>query len=103
MAFSNAFEGEIIRKNDTQIEIDGSRVDCCEFCRTEEAQNIEDHAIILDGPDFDEFEPGSKICLTITLEWPASPGRPTSSLWSSVSSTTSSTASRASCIPASAT
>ena len=68
VAFSNAFEGEIIRKNDTQIEIDGSRVDCCEFCRTEEAQNIEDHAIILDGPDFDEFEPGSKICLTITLE-----------------------------------
>ena len=53
VAFSNAFEGEIIRKNDTQIEIDGSRVDCCEFCRTEEAQNIEDHAIILDGPDFD--------------------------------------------------
>ena len=68
VAFSNAFEGEIIRKSDTQIEIDGSRVDCCEFCRTEEAQKIEDHAIILDGPDFDEFPAGSKICLTITLE-----------------------------------
>ena len=30
VSFASAFEGEIIRKNDTQIEIDGSRVDCCE-------------------------------------------------------------------------
>ena len=68
VAFSNAFEGEIIRKGDMQIEVDGSRVDCCELCHTVPAAEIEDHAIILDGPDFDEFPVGSKICLTMTVE-----------------------------------
>ncbi len=68
VAFSNAFEGEIIRRGDMQIEIDGSRVDCCEFCHTVDASQIEDHAIILDGPDFDEFPAGSKISCTFTVE-----------------------------------
>ncbi len=66
--FSNAFEGEIIRRGDMQIEVDGSRVDCVELCKTVDAKDIEDHAIILDGPDFDEFEPGSKISMTYTIE-----------------------------------
>ncbi|MEA4965120.1 MAG: acetyl-CoA decarbonylase/synthase complex subunit alpha/beta [Oscillospiraceae bacterium] len=68
VAFSNAFEGEIIRKGDMQIEVDGSRVDCCELCQTVDAKEIEDHAIILDGPDIDEFPVGSKICMTLTVE-----------------------------------
>ena len=68
VAFSNAFEGEIIRKSDMQLEADGSRVDCCELCHTVDAKDIEDHAIILDGPDFDEFPAGAKICLTLTVE-----------------------------------
>ena len=68
VAFSNAFEGEIIRRGDMQIEVDGSRVDCCELCKTVDAKDIEDHAIILDGPDIDEFPAGSKISMTYTVE-----------------------------------
>ena len=68
VAFSSAFEGEIIRKADMQIEADGSRVDCFELVRSKEAHEIEDHAIILDGPDFDEIPVGSKISFTIMAE-----------------------------------
>ncbi len=68
VAFSTAFEGEIIRRGDTQIEIDGSRLDCFELCQTKNADEITDHEIILEGPDFDEFEPGTKICMGITVE-----------------------------------
>ena len=66
--YGNPFDGEVIRKGDMQIEADGSRVDCCEFCCTKDAKDIEDHAIILDGPDFDEFPVGAKISFTITAE-----------------------------------
>ena len=31
VAFASAFEGEIIRRGDMQVEFDGSRVDCCEL------------------------------------------------------------------------
>ncbi len=68
VAFSSAFEGEIIRKADMQIEADGSRVDCFELVRSKDAHEIEDHAIILDGPDFDEFPVGAKISFTIQAE-----------------------------------
>ena len=32
VAFASAFEGEIIRRGDMQVEFDGSRVDCCIRC-----------------------------------------------------------------------
>ena len=31
VAFASAFEGEIIRRGDMQVEFDGSRVDCAEL------------------------------------------------------------------------
>ena len=68
VAFSSAFEGEIIRRGDTQIEIDGSRLDCFELVRTKDVHDIEDHSIILEGPDFDEVPAGSKINLGIIVE-----------------------------------
>ena len=34
VAFASAFEGEIIRRKDMQVEFDGSRVDCCELVQT---------------------------------------------------------------------
>lgn len=60
VAFASAFEGEIIRKADMQVEFDGSRVDCFELVQTKEITEVEDHKIELIGPDFDEFEVGSK-------------------------------------------
>jgi acetyl-CoA synthase len=43
VAFASAFEGEIVRRGDMQVEFDGSRVDCCELVLAKDASEIEDH------------------------------------------------------------
>ncbi|MEL4106585.1 acetyl-CoA decarbonylase/synthase complex subunit alpha/beta [Oscillospiraceae bacterium WX1] len=68
IAFSTAFEGEIIRKADMQIEIDGSRKDCFELVRTKELHEVEDHKIEVIGDDLDAYEAGSKICMAIIVD-----------------------------------
>ena len=68
VAFATAFEGEIIRRGDMQVEIDGSRVDCFELVQTKEASEVEDHKITVEGPEIDEIPAGSKISLTYTIE-----------------------------------
>ena len=60
VAFASAFEGEIIRRKDMQVEFDGSRVDCAELVQTCDASEIEDHKITVIGPEVDEMEFGSK-------------------------------------------
>ncbi|HIS60408.1 MAG TPA: CO dehydrogenase/CO-methylating acetyl-CoA synthase complex subunit beta, partial [Candidatus Faecousia faecipullorum] len=60
VAFSSAFEGEIIRRGDMQVEFDGSRVDALELVRSKELGEIEDHKFTLIGPDLDSFAVGSK-------------------------------------------
>ena len=68
MAFAAAFEGEIIRRGDMQVEVDGSRVDCFELVQTRDASEVEDHKIVVDGPEIDEIPVGSKISLSYTVE-----------------------------------
>ncbi|MDR1589474.1 MAG: CO dehydrogenase/CO-methylating acetyl-CoA synthase complex subunit beta [Oscillospiraceae bacterium] len=68
VAFSTAFEGEIIRKKDTRVDINGARADCFEWVRTKEAHEIEDHSITLDGPDIDEAEQGATIAVGIMVD-----------------------------------
>ena len=68
VSFAAAFEGEIIRKANTQVDIDGSKCDCFELVRTLDAREITDHDIQLIGPDFDAFEEGSRISLGIVIE-----------------------------------
>ena len=68
VSFSSAFEGEIIRKGDMQVEVDGSRKDCFELVVTKEASEVEDHKIIVEGPEMDEIPVGSKIALSYTVE-----------------------------------
>jgi len=68
VAFNTAFEGEIIRRGDMQIEVDGSRVDCFELVQSKDVREIEDHKITLIGPDFDTFEVGQKIQCAIIAE-----------------------------------
>ena len=60
VAFASAFEGEIIRRKDMQVEFDGSRVDCAELVHTVDASEIEDHKITVVGPEVDDMELGSK-------------------------------------------
>ena len=68
VAFASAFEGEIIRRKDMQVEFDGSRVDCCELVKAKDMNEVEDHKIELIGPDLDEFEVGSKHSIAYIVE-----------------------------------
>ena len=68
VAFASAFEGEIIRRKDMQVEFDGSRVDCAELVQTKAMDEVEDHKITVVGPEVDTFEPGSKHSLAYVVE-----------------------------------
>ena len=68
VAFASAFEGEIIRRGDMQVEFDGSRVDCFELVQTKELTEIEDHKIELIGPDVDEWGVGEKHSIGYVVE-----------------------------------
>ncbi len=68
ISFNSAFEGEIIRRGDMRLEIDGSRTDCFELVRMKDAREIEDHKVTLIGPDFDVCEPGKKMQCAIIAE-----------------------------------
>ena len=68
VAFASAFEGEIIRRKDMQVEFDGSRVDCAELVQTRSMDEVEDHKIRVVGPDVDEMELGSKNPIAYVVE-----------------------------------
>ncbi len=68
VSYASAFEGEIIRKGDMQVEVDGSRVDCFELVQTKEAAEVEDHKITVIGPEIDDIPVGSKISLSYTID-----------------------------------
>ena len=68
VAFASAFEGEIIRRKDMQVEFDGSRVDCAELVQTRSMEEVEDHKITVVGPDVDEMELGSKNPIAYVVE-----------------------------------
>ena len=68
VAFASAFEGEIIRRKDMQVEFDGSRVDCAELVQTRSMDEVEDHKITVVGPDGDEMELGSKNPIAYVVE-----------------------------------
>ena len=68
VAFASAFEGEIIRRKDMQVEFDGSRVDCAELVQTRSMDKVEDHKITVVGPDVDEMELGSKNPIAYVVE-----------------------------------
>ena len=67
VSYATAFEGEIIRRGDMQVEIDGSRVDCFELVQTKTMQEVEDHKIEVIGPELDEIPVGSKVSLSYTV------------------------------------
>ena len=56
VAFAAAFEGEIIRKNDMQVEFWSSKNVTCELVTMREMDQVEDHKITLVGPDIDSGE-----------------------------------------------
>ena len=68
VTFGTAFEGEIIRKGDMQVEFDGSRVDCLELVQMKELSEVEDHKIEVIGPEIDEMPVGSKQQIAYVVE-----------------------------------
>lgn len=68
VAFASAFEGEIIRRGDMQVEFDGSRVDCFELVQSKELSEVEDHKIEVIGPEIDEWEAGEKHSIGYVVE-----------------------------------
>ena len=68
VAFASAFEGEIIRRGDMQVEFDGSRVDCFELVQSKDLSEVEDHKIEVIGPDFDEWGVGEKHSIGYIVE-----------------------------------
>ncbi|AEF81423.1 acetyl-CoA decarbonylase/synthase complex subunit alpha/beta [Leadbettera azotonutricia] len=68
VSFSTAFEGEIIRRADMQVDMDGSRLDCFELVRTKDSSEIEDHNIEIIGPDIDSVEVGSRFPIGYVVE-----------------------------------
>ena len=53
VAFAAAFEGEIIRKGDTVCEMYSGKNTTCELVKMRAEDEVEDHKIVVDGPDFD--------------------------------------------------
>ncbi len=56
VAFAAAFEGEIIRKADMKVEFWSSKNTTCELVTMRDADAVEDHEIVIDGPDIDSGE-----------------------------------------------
>ncbi len=67
-AFASAFEGEIIRKSDMQVEFSSHKQPTCELVQTRAEEEIEDHKITIVGKDLDELEPGQTYALATMVE-----------------------------------
>ena len=67
LCLAPAFEGEIIRRGDMQVQIDGSRHNCFELVCTKELTEIEDHKITLDGPDFEDIPVGGEMSMGLIV------------------------------------
>ena len=53
MGFASAFEGEIIKKADAHAEFYSGSNPTCELVVMRDVKEIDDHAIVIDGPDID--------------------------------------------------
>ena len=68
VAYSPAFEGERIRKDDMHIEFGGQRTPAFEWLKMVDTSEVEDGKIEVIGPDVDSVKAGGKIPLGIVIE-----------------------------------
>ncbi len=68
VAFANAFEGEIIRKGDMQVEFSSHKMPTCEIVQTKDEAQVEDHKITIVGQDLDTLEAGGTYALATYVE-----------------------------------
>ena len=68
VAYSPAFEGERIRKDDMYCEFGGNRTPAFEWLRMVDSKDIEDGKIEVFGPDVDSVEAGGQLPLGVVVE-----------------------------------
>jgi acetyl-CoA synthase len=68
VAYSPAFEGERIRKDDMHVEFGGQKTPAFEWLRMRDMGEIEDGKIEVKGPDVDSVEPGGRMPLAVVVE-----------------------------------
>jgi acetyl-CoA synthase len=68
VAFSPAFEGERIRKEDMHCEFGGQRTPAFEWLTSRPSQEVEDGKVEVVGPDVDTVAEGSKMPLAVVAE-----------------------------------
>ena len=68
VAFASAFEGEIIRRGDMQVEFSSHKAPTCELVETVSADEVEDHKITIVGKDLDELEQGQTFALATYIK-----------------------------------
>lgn len=68
VAFASAFEGEVIRRGDMQVEFSSHKAPTCELVETVSADELEDHKITIVGKDLDELEQGQTFALATYIK-----------------------------------
>ncbi len=68
IAYGPAFEGEVVRKANLQIEFGGKGGMCLEWLTMKDMDAVEDSKITLVGPDIDKFPEGANVPLGIVVE-----------------------------------
>ncbi|MEG1384173.1 MAG: acetyl-CoA decarbonylase/synthase complex subunit alpha/beta [Oscillospiraceae bacterium] len=68
VAFAAAFEGEIIRKGDMAAEMTSDKNPTCELVLMRGEKEVEDHKIIIDGPDIDSADMPCELPLATFVE-----------------------------------
>lgn len=68
VAYSAAFEGERVRREDMHVEFGGKNAQAFEYVRMREMDEIEDGRIEVIGPDIDTVTPGGTMNLGIVVE-----------------------------------
>ena len=68
VAFSPAFEGERIRKEDMHCEMGGQRTPAFEWLRSRPIDQVDDGKVEVEGPDIDSLKEGGKMPLGLIIE-----------------------------------
>jgi len=68
VAFSPAFEGERIRKDDMHVEFGGQRTPAFEWLTTKPSDEVEDGKVEVVGPDIDTVDAGGRMPLAILVK-----------------------------------
>ncbi len=68
VSYGSAFEGEVVRRADMQVEFGGKNSRAFEYLRMADMDEVEDGKIEVIGPDFDEVEVGGAMDMGIVIE-----------------------------------